>query len=491
MDAPNPRELRELADSLGLPLNAEQADEFGEVLTKLLAPFSSVAGPALRPESPEREHWAPEDNPLGAWRWRTDILASSTGALAGRTMAVKDSIGVAGVPMSNGSEALAGFVPRHDAPVVGRALAAGVRILGTATCEEFCVSGGSHTSSPGPVRNPVRPTHSSGGSSSGAAALVASGEVDVALGSDVGGSVRIPAAWCGIYGVKPTHGLVPFTGSAGVTERLDHIGVLSRTVDDLARVLTAVSGADGEDLRQPTNLRPGNYAVGARRELRIAVLAEGFGFPESDPEVDALVRRRAEAFERAGHAVENVSVPGHLMGNLARNVLNATGFASTFERVRSERGVAIGPWGETMRVPGDLPPAPTLERFGPTVTGMALAGEWARLHAPEAAAAAQRLAVELSAAYDAVLESADVIVMPTVPKLPYRLPDSALRPAEAVSLARSTGANTGPFNLTGHPAGTIPCGTVRGFPVGLMVVARHLREDLLLDAMAALSEDLR
>ena len=142
----------------------------------------------------------------------TDIRETDGGPLAGRTVAIKDNIMVAGVPMMNGSETVEGFVPSRDATVVTRLLAAGATITGKAVCEDLCFSGGSHTSRTGPVRNPWDLTRSAGGSSSGSAALVAAGAVDVAIGGDQGGSVRIPSAYSGTVGHKPTHGLVPYTG---------------------------------------------------------------------------------------------------------------------------------------------------------------------------------------------------------------------------------------------------------------------------------------
>jgi len=158
--------------------------------------------------------WPDEaDNPLGAWYVRTEVRGADDGPLAGRTVAIKDNTAVAGVPMMNGSRTLEGFVPSRDATVVSRLLAAGATIAGKAVCEDLCFSGGSHTSATGPVRNPWDPTRTTGGSSSGSAALVAAGEVDLALGGDQGGSIRMPAAFSGIVGHKPTHGLVPYTGA--------------------------------------------------------------------------------------------------------------------------------------------------------------------------------------------------------------------------------------------------------------------------------------
>ena len=158
----------------------------------------------------------------------TLITERSDGPLAGRSVAVKDNTAVAGVPMMNGSSTLEGFRPARDATVVSRLLAAGATIAGKAVCEDLCFSGGSHTSRSGPVRNPWDTTRSAGGSSSGSAALLAAGVVDIATGGDQGGSVRIPAAYCGVVGHKPTHGLVPNTGAFPIEQTIDHLGPMAR-----------------------------------------------------------------------------------------------------------------------------------------------------------------------------------------------------------------------------------------------------------------------
>src|SRR3712207_6957337 len=151
-----------------------------------IAPQAPGGRPSTRPDD--------ADNPLGAGYVTTEIRGAADGPLAGRTVAVKDNVAVAGVPMMNGSHTLEGFVPQEDATVVTRLLEAGATITGKAVCEDLCFSGASHTSASGPVRNPWDPTRTTGGSSSGSAALLAAGEVDLATGGDQGGSVRMPAA---------------------------------------------------------------------------------------------------------------------------------------------------------------------------------------------------------------------------------------------------------------------------------------------------------
>ena len=182
-------------------------------------PVNYPRGAGYRPD--------PEDNPLNAWYWRCEIKGASGGLLAGKTVAIKDNVCVAGLPLMNGTSVLEGYVPNIDATIVTRILDAGGTIMGKAVCESLCFSGGSHTSDTGPVLNPHNHARTAGGSSSGSAALVAAGEVDMSIGGDQGGSIRIPASWCGIYGLKPTHGLVPYTGVFPIELTLDHTGPLA------------------------------------------------------------------------------------------------------------------------------------------------------------------------------------------------------------------------------------------------------------------------
>src|SRR5258708_7425232 len=182
--------------------------------------------PGYRPEG--------EENKYNAWYVKTEVAGAASGKLAGKTVALKDNICLAGVAMMNGASTLEGYMPEIDATVATRVLDAGGTIVGKTVCEYFCFSGGSHTSATGPVHNPHRQGYSAGGSSSGSAAVVAAGEVPMALGGDQGGSIRIPASFCGIYGLKPTHGLVPYTGIMPIELTLDHTGPMTATVEDNA-----------------------------------------------------------------------------------------------------------------------------------------------------------------------------------------------------------------------------------------------------------------
>lgn len=211
---PTREQLSDIAAGFGFHVDARQLADYDDALQANFDAYDAIdALPDYLPTIayPRTPGYRPEgdENRYGAWARKSTIHGAADGKLRGKTMAVKDNICVGGVPMRNGASTFEGYVPDVDATVVTRMLDAGATIAGKSTCEYYCFSGGSHTSASGPVLNPRKAGHSAGGSSSGSGALIASGEVDMALGSDQGGSVRIPSAYCGVYGMKPTHGLVP------------------------------------------------------------------------------------------------------------------------------------------------------------------------------------------------------------------------------------------------------------------------------------------
>ena len=272
---------------------------------------------ASKPSPPERRSYRPDaaDNQLGAWYCRCDIRGAETGPLLGKTFAIKDNTAVAGVPMMNGSRVLEGYVPSRDATVVTRILEAGGRILGKSACEDLCFSGASHTCATGPIRNPWDAARTSGGSSGGSGALVASGEVDMAIAGDQGGSIRMPSSFCGNVGLKPTFGLVPYTGAYPIEWTIDHLGPIARNMSDLATFLTVVAGPDGNDPRQshaPSGIDYGAGIDDGIEGLKVGVVAEGFGWEGlSHPDSDALVEAAANRLADAGAQVETISIPEH------------------------------------------------------------------------------------------------------------------------------------------------------------------------------------
>jgi amidase len=494
---PSIEDLKAIASRYGMGLTESDLESYGSFAAGLLNSWDIVEDRYNRdaPEAPDRQSQRPSDaeNRLGAWYVRTDINETSDGLLAGRTVAIKDNIMVAGVPMMNGSRTVEGFVPVRDATVVSRLLAAGATITGKSVCEDLCFSGASHTSRTGPVRNPWDPTRTSGGSSSGSGALVAAGEVDMAVGGDQGGSVRIPAAYCGVVGHKPTHGLVPYTGAFPIELTVDHLGPITRTVADAALMLAVMAGYDGFDPRQPVGVKADDYVSELSRgfgDLRIGVVPEGFGIPElSDPGVDDAVRSAIETLRRAGLGVEEISVPWHSDALNVWNVIATEGatnqmidgnaYGMNYEGLYDPELIAH--YGRQWRERAD--------DFSDTVKLVILAGRHAiDNYQGRHYAMARNLAYGLRQAYDDALSRCDVLVMPTLPLTATALvaPDD---PREVyISRALEMIVNTAPFDVTGHPATSVPAGLVDGLPAGLMVVGKRFDDATCLRVAQALEE---
>src|SRR5271170_3153289 len=294
---PTREQLRAVARQCGLSLDDDSVDSFRALFTTYVDAYNTVA--AMPDEVPRVKYPrtpgyrpGPEENKYNAWYYKSSVTGAREGKLKGKTVVLKDNIMLAGVPMMNGAATLAGYMPDFDATVVTRILDAGGEIVGKAHCECFCLSGGSHTNATGAVHNPRKMGYSAGGSSSGSAALVAAGEVDMAIGGDQGGSIRMPSSYCGVYGMKPTHGLVPYTGVMPIESTIDHTGPITATLADNALMLEVLAGADGLDPRQYAP-KVGDYTAALKRGakgLKIGVVKEGFGHANSEKDVDASVR---------------------------------------------------------------------------------------------------------------------------------------------------------------------------------------------------------
>ena len=506
-DSPTLDDLRRASSALHLDMDDRELEEY--------LPFVAVFGGAVAAGAGAGGAWpgggpvaaaarwprdggrAPtgEENPYGAWAWRVEVAGAPDGPLAGRTVAIKDNVALAGVPMTNGSAVMGPFVPDFDATVVTRILDAGGRITGKSVCEDMCLSAGSHTAASGPVRNPHDPTRTTGGSSSGSAALVAAGACDLAIGGDQGGSIRIPSALCGTYGIKPTHGLVPYTGAFPIDPTIDHLGPIGRSTADVALLLDVIAGPDGLDPRQrgvEGKVRPYAAALdgGNRaRGLRVGLVSEGFGAGGSETAVDGVVRAAAGSFSDLGATVAEVSVPEHRQ---ALGLLGAILGTGMLRWVVQADGVGSGWEGWYPDAMADWFFAARRERgrlFAPTVKLMALVGQYsADRYGSGHYARARNQVPALRAAYDAALESFDVLVMPTEPAVAPPLPGP--EPSVTESLAASFGhaANTAQFDLSGHPAMSVPCGRVDGLPVGMMLIGRRFEDDVVLRAAHAFEE---
>ena len=492
---PHLDQLRGVAERLHLSLADRDLASFGELLEGTWQNYDHLDAlpdelPAVR--YPRTPGYRPEgeENPHNAWYIKTRVAGAADGPLAGKTIALKDNICLAGVPMMNGASTLEGYVPEIDATVVTRILDAGGEIVGKAHCEYFCLSGGSHTNATGPVHNPLRRGYAAGGSSSGSAALVAAGCVDMALGGDQGGSIRIPASLCGLCGMKPTHGLVPYTGIMPIENTLDHVGPITARVADNALLLEILAGPDGLDPRQEgAPSRPYREALGRGIEgMRCGVVREGFGHDISEPGVDAAVRAAAQRLEKLGASLEPVSIPMHRLGMAIWSGIAIEGLN---EQMMKGNGFGFGWRG--LYLPSLLGAhahwRQRADELSDTLKLCMLAGEWIhQQYGGRLYAKAQNLSRRLRAAYDAELERCDLLLMPTLPCVAPPLPAPGAPREEIIARGFEMVPNTAPFDATGHPALSVPCGAVGGLPVGLMLVGKHCDEIALYRAAHALEQ---
>ena len=479
---PTVDDLALIARGLRLDLSPSDLESFRQLLEPSVLAYTRLdqleePAPVIKYPRDGGRRPAPEQNPLNAWYWRCEIHGAPEGPLTGKTFAIKDNVAVAGIPMMNGTKLLEGFAANIDATVVMRLLDAGGTILGKSVCESLCFSGGSHTSDNGAVRNPHDRSRSTGGSSSGSGALVASSAVDMAIGGDQGGSIRIPSSWCGIYGLKPTYGLVPYTGAFPIELTLDHLGPMARSAADCALMLEAIAGPDGLDPRQRADLAAQPYSKmlsGEVRGLRIALLREGMGIPGySEKDVDDCVIAATRSFEKLGAQVSEVSIPWHRDGGALWTALGCEGALSTMLEGSGFGNNWKGYYPVAML---DALARGLHERPGAlseTTKMFLMLGRYMReQYHGRYYAKARNLARSLTAAYDSALNNVDLLAMPTTPMKATLLPPAGCSREEYIERASNMGANCGQFDVTGHPAMNVPCGISEGLPVGMMLVGR-------------------
>ena len=492
---PTVEQLQEIVSSLHMSMSSREVSEYLDVmegtfqaydrLTQLpdnLPPVRYPRTPGFRPSA--------DQNALNAWAVKAEVRGAAHGPLSGKRVVLKDNVCLAGVPMMNGASSLEGYVPDVDATVVTRILDAGGTIAGKAHCEYFCLSGGSHTSAHGPVHNPYRYGYAAGGSSSGSAALVGAGEIEMAIGGDQGGSIRMPAGWCGIYGMKATHGLVPYTGVMPIEATIDHTGPMTATVADNALLLEVIAGADGLDPRQ-YNVRVDKYTAALGRGvagMRIGVVTEGFNFENSEADVDQKVREAANRLRGLGATVEDVSIPMHRDGPAIWTPIALEGLMA---QMMHGNGMGFNWKGlyTTSLLDAHANWRARANELSRTLKISMFAGEYfMRNYRGHFYAKAQNLSRVLAKSYDDALARFDLLLMPTLPMKATPIPPANAPLALWCQRGFEMLANTCPFDVTGHPAMSVPCGLSNGLPVGMQLIGKHYAESTIYRAAHAFEQ---
>ena len=409
------------------------------------------------------------------------------GPLAGVPVALKDNLCTEGVPTTCSSRILEGWIPPYTATVVERLVAAGAVPVGKTNLDEFAMGSSTENSAFGPTRNPHDVTRVPGGSSGGSAAAVAAGFAPVSLGSDTGGSIRQPAALCGVVGVKPTYGTVSRLGLVAFGSSLDQIGPFSATVADAALVLEVIGGHDPGD---STSL-PGSFpSVSEHLDdgvsgLRVGIVTEMMGDGIA-ADVTARVRAAADALAAAGATVEEVSVRAVTYGLSAYYLVAPAEASSNLARYD---GVRYGVRVEAATA-GEMMEATRTAGFGDEVKRRIMLGTYALSAGYYDAFYGKALKVRtlIRRDFDAAYERFDVLLSPTSPTTAFPFGDKTADPM-AMYL---NDVCTIPTNLAGHPAMSVPFGVGDdGLPVGVQVLAPALGEVVMFRTAAVLEGSVR
>ncbi|MGH9600931.1 MAG: Asp-tRNA(Asn)/Glu-tRNA(Gln) amidotransferase subunit GatA, partial [Terriglobales bacterium] len=397
--------------------------------------------------------------------------------LAGVPVAIKDVILTRGVRSTAGSKVLQHFFPPYDATAVARLEAAGAVVLGKTNCDEFAMGSSNENSAYGPVANPRDKSRVPGGSSGGSAAAVAAGTAVAALGSDTGGSIRQPAAFCGVVGLMPTYGRVSRYGLVAFASSLDHIGPLARTVEDAARVLGAIAGRDPMDATSADIPVPDYVAELEKpaRGLKLGIAKEYFS-AGLDDEVRSAVEASIEKLSAAGCEIVRISLPHAEYAIPTYYVVATADASSNLARYDGAR------YGFRARDAGSLAEMYRRSRdqgFGAEVKRRILLGTYV-LSAGYYDAyylKAQKVRTLLTRDFDEAFQRVDAVLAPTTPTAAFKLGEKADDPL-AMYLAD---IYTVTGDLAGIPGISVPCGTTKsGLPIGLQVFGRHFDESTVL-----------
>ncbi len=409
------------------------------------------------------------------------------GPLAGVPVALKDNMCTRGIATTCSSKILEGWEPPYDATVVERLAAAGAVAVGKTNLDEFAMGSSTENSAFGPTRNPLDTGRVPGGSSGGSAAAVAADLAPISLGSDTGGSIRQPAAFCGVVGMKPTYGAVSRYGLIAFGSSLDQIGPFSTSVADSAAVLEVIGGHDPLD---STSIDAPAFDLRSVLDrgvdgMRIGILRELSGGPGSvdgiAPDVQACTTAAAEALEAAGARVQDVSVPSATLGLSAYYLVAPAEASSNLSRFD---GVRYGLRADAPTT-GAMMTATRTAGFGPEVKRRIMLGTYALSAGYYDAFYGKALKVRtlMLAEFAAAYEQVDLLLTPTAPTTAFRLGE---RTADPMTMYVND-VCTIPSNLTGHPGISVPFGVGDdAMPVGIQLLGPALSEPTLYRAAAVL-----
>ncbi|KXT05458.1 hypothetical protein AC578_11095 [Pseudocercospora eumusae] len=441
-----------------------------------------------------------EENPHGAWAWKCSVKDTKPidGLLAGKTVALKDIISVKDVPMLMGTEFVEGFIPNMDATVTTRILEAGGHITGKAVCENLCHSATSHSAATGIVENPYVKGYSAGGSSSGSGTLVALGEVDMSVGADQGGSVRIPCTNCGIVGLKPTFGLIPYTGCGSNEATNDHLGPMTRSVLDNALLLQALAGSDNIDDRSfaASPERVHSYYQTLKSlagpkdlsEINIGIITESLELSVLDPRVKQCFLDAVERFRALGANVHEVSIPIHKLGPaIWTPVSKVGGYLTKINGYNGRRGHQMHELNSLFL--GAIRKQESWDKAYVATKNIYLNGQHAVSKYPDLYAKATNLSRKLRDAYDTALSTFNVLITPTLPYVATSHSEPTATPLQQIAKQIGLVSNTCQFNQTGHPVLAMPIGRLSPLegpfagnpnvklPVGMQIIGKWWDEE--------------
>lgn len=397
------------------------------------------------------------------------------GPLFGLPIGVKDNIVTEGLETTCASKMLEGFMPIYDATVMKKLRNAGMITIGKLNMDEFAMGSSSETSYFKTPKNPWNFEHVAGGSSGGSAASVAAGEVPFSLGTDTGGSIRQPAGYCGVVGMKPTYGRVSRYGVVAFASSLDQVGTITRNVYDNALLLETIAGVDPSDSTS-ANIPVPNYVAnlnGDVKGLRIAVPKEFF-VEGVDDAVRQSVLDALEVLKGLGATVEEVSLPHTKYALSAYYIISSSEASSNLSRFD---GIRYGFRAENVENLMDLYKETRSQGFGDEVKLRIMLGTYSLSAGAYDAyyKKAQQVRTLIKEDYDKVFENYDVIIGPTTPTTAFKIGENVDDPLTMYA----NDILTIPVNLAGVPAISIPCGFDNGLPIGLQIIGKHFDEETI------------